>query len=385
MSSLYEQIYSFILNGIKDGQYKKGDRIPTEIELAKQFNVSRITSKKALDLLAEQHIIERFQGKGSFISSSLPDLNNLILDEKVKGANSEFENLIGLIISDFTDTYGLDLVKAIEKRSSEHEYNLVLKRSFGDEEEEKKAINSFVKMGVKGIIILPAQGVHYNNELLRLVVEQYPLVLIDRYLKGIPASSVSIDNKEAARVITKYLLDNGHSEIAYISPPAEGTSSLEERLMGLHVAFSEKGKHLNPDYILSEIQSTKPKNIFHNKHQAFGETDQQKIQQFIRKNQKISTIICSEFEIAVLLVKVLEMEGKKVPKDISVVCFDSPPAYLNSHLFTHVQQNQEMMGFKAVDLLIEQLNGNKTPLDCKIDFRLVKGKSTILKREGNYE
>ncbi|WHY86030.1 GntR family transcriptional regulator [Neobacillus novalis] len=372
MSSLYEQIYSFILDGIKEGQMKKGDKIPTEKELADQFNVSRITSKKALDMLAEQNIIERFKGKGSFVSSELPS----VLEKKDLDSTSEQEELIGLIIPDFTDTYGLELFRAIEKRSSENNYNLVIKRTYGDEDLEKKAINSLVKIGVKGMIIYPVQGVHYNSELIRLVLEKYPLVLVDRYLKGIPASSVSINNKEATKEVTKHLIESGQKHIAFMSPRSEGTSSLEERLMGFYAAFSEKGIPLNPDYLVTEIQSTRPVSIYRECDKDLEETDRQTIEHFISNNPKVSTILCSEFEIAVLLVKILKELGKKVPEDFSVICFDSPPSYMDAPIFTHIKQNQEMMGFKAVDLLVEQLQGNRIPYDCKVDYCLVEGKST---------
>lgn len=43
---LYEQIYNDIIEGIENGTYKKGDRLPSEKELSEKYCVSRITSKK---------------------------------------------------------------------------------------------------------------------------------------------------------------------------------------------------------------------------------------------------------------------------------------------------------------------------------------------------
>jgi DNA-binding GntR family transcriptional regulator len=42
---LYEQLYKYIVGEIKEGKLKNGDRVPSEKDLAAQFNVSRITSK----------------------------------------------------------------------------------------------------------------------------------------------------------------------------------------------------------------------------------------------------------------------------------------------------------------------------------------------------
>src|SRR5690625_3342658 len=75
---LYEKIYKDLLEKITEGEFKYGDRVPSEKELAKKFNVSRITSKKALDILAEYKVIERIRGKGSFVLNNQP---NMLLNE----------------------------------------------------------------------------------------------------------------------------------------------------------------------------------------------------------------------------------------------------------------------------------------------------------------
>ncbi|AFM00284.1 MULTISPECIES: FadR/GntR family transcriptional regulator [Desulfitobacterium] len=68
--SIPEQIAEIIKDNIITGQLKLGDRLPGEIELAEQLGVSRSTLREALDLLEEQQIIYRKQGKqgGSFIT-----------------------------------------------------------------------------------------------------------------------------------------------------------------------------------------------------------------------------------------------------------------------------------------------------------------------------
>ncbi|MDV2887633.1 substrate-binding domain-containing protein, partial [Alkalihalophilus pseudofirmus] len=110
--------------------------------------------------------------------------------------------------------------------------------------------------------------------------------------------------------------------------------------------------------ILANIRSTMHKGIFFNKKQEYEQIDLENIEHFIGSNPAISAIICSEFEIAVLLNKVLGKTGKRIPEDISIICFDSPPNYIHPPLFTNIQQDQRMMGFKAVELLHEQLAGN---------------------------
>ena len=60
---MYETIYNDLLEGIRNGTYPAGSRLPSEKELAGQYGVSRITSKKALELLAERGMISRMPGR----------------------------------------------------------------------------------------------------------------------------------------------------------------------------------------------------------------------------------------------------------------------------------------------------------------------------------
>ncbi|MFC7393965.1 GntR family transcriptional regulator [Scopulibacillus cellulosilyticus] len=64
---LYEQLKSIIKEEISRGVYKYGDRIPTEIELCEKYGVSRITARRAVSDLVEENILDRQQGKGTFV------------------------------------------------------------------------------------------------------------------------------------------------------------------------------------------------------------------------------------------------------------------------------------------------------------------------------
>jgi DNA-binding transcriptional regulator YhcF (GntR family) len=66
---LYKQIYEYLLENIKSGTWHADKPIPSENELSRQFKVSRITIKQALDMLVEKGIVYRIQGRGTFIST----------------------------------------------------------------------------------------------------------------------------------------------------------------------------------------------------------------------------------------------------------------------------------------------------------------------------
>lgn len=65
--SISDQVYDIIVKKIADGEWKKGDKIPSEIELAQELKVSRSTLKMALQKLNTLGIIETRVGEGSFV------------------------------------------------------------------------------------------------------------------------------------------------------------------------------------------------------------------------------------------------------------------------------------------------------------------------------
>jgi GntR family transcriptional regulator len=64
---LYWQLYEDLRSSIESGHYKVGDQLPTEADLSRAYSVSRITVKHALRLLVQDNLVERIQGKGTFV------------------------------------------------------------------------------------------------------------------------------------------------------------------------------------------------------------------------------------------------------------------------------------------------------------------------------
>ncbi len=372
---LYQQIYNYIIENIKSGQLKAGDKVPSEKELSEKFSVSRITSKKALDLLAQHQIIHRIRGKGSYISDKPHNVDpekEIVQDTDVLDDNI----LIGAIFPDFDSAFGSKLLKSIEQKASEYKVSLVIKRTHGLIAGEEKAILSLVELGVKGLIIFPVDSEQYNREMLKLILEGFPVVVVDRDLKGIYTSTVMTDNKQAALQLTEYLFELGHEHISFISPPPKRTSTVDERLQGFQKAFLKHGLRYNTDYLLTEITSSLPPVIQSENYLAVLENDIETIKKLIMDHPQITAFVASEYGIAVTLKKALLMLEKQIPHDYSIVCFDCPDDPFDSPMFTHIRQMETEMGMTAVNLLMSQLKGDHVPMHTVMNYTLVKGRST---------
>ena len=68
-SPLYQQIKGLILQSLQQGEWKPGEVIPSEFDLAARYKVSQGTVRKAIDELAAENLVMRRQGKGTFVST----------------------------------------------------------------------------------------------------------------------------------------------------------------------------------------------------------------------------------------------------------------------------------------------------------------------------
>jgi len=68
-SPLYQQIKALILQSLQAGEWKPGEPIPSEIELAARYRVSQGTVRKAIDELSAENLVVRRQGKGTFVAT----------------------------------------------------------------------------------------------------------------------------------------------------------------------------------------------------------------------------------------------------------------------------------------------------------------------------
>ena len=383
---LYEQLYRFVLGEIEGGRFTAGARVPSEKELAEQFGVSRITSKHALEKLAQDGVIQRARGRGSFVSTGEGAAADATLsnDHPSGGAGSR-PRLVGLLIPDASDTFGSHLVRTIERQLRSRQIRPILCRTEGQRELEEKAIEDCLALGVEGMIILPVYGEYYNERLLRLVLDHYPIVLIDRYLRGIPATSVCTDNRRAAEDLTNYLVSLGHRHFAFITPPPAGTSSIEDRLLGIMTALAEHAAQFNGEegviyahFTLPGALTPAPQNI---------EVDAGARRTYALRHPHVTAYIACEQPMALLALRELAAIGRTVPASCAVACFDSPHSLLDGTPLTYIKQEEEAMGCEAVVLLLAQVEGREAPLHVATPHHLVRGQSTcytILRRSKRY-
>jgi DNA-binding LacI/PurR family transcriptional regulator len=377
---MYEQIFDALREDIISLKYKSGERIPSEKELCEQYNVSRITSKKALELLTTEGYIIRKPGKGSFVNEfmgvkEVTNHSEATLPTLTSPTSSTIKTnkklLIGLVITTFDDSYGTELIYGMEEASRENDCYLIIRRSFGIAAQEEKTITQFLEMGIDGLIIFPAQGEYFSAEILKLVISKFPFVLVDRYLKGISASSISSDNVQAAKVASNYLFELGHKHIGLLTQPSINTTAIEERIEGFIAAHAENGIVADRSLWLENITSTMPNEF----DPSSRERDIEMIQQHIQQHPEITALFAIEYTIAQYAYEAAQRLGLSVPEDISIICFDSPLRN-DAYQFTHVRQNQQAIGKQAIESVLKLNNNEVVPSRVMLEAPLIVGKTT---------
>lgn len=357
--SLYRSIYKDLKKKIIDGVYKIDDCLPTEDELTKQYFTSRITIKKAMQLLVQEGYVIRYPGRGTFVSKKFKEnaLDNTSL------------NLVGLILSNVSSAFGLELLISIERELSELGYNVVFKNSKGNIELETKYVDELINMGCRGLIIQPVHDEYYNERLIFHHFNGFPIVLVDRDFTGMQLHCVRTDNFEATQKATKMLFDKGHDKIAFICGKDSGVSSIENRKNGFQSAFFYNQKFLREQYVASILKC--PNTDF---TKDDFEEDVQSVIKFLNREKEITCLFASEFTVCKIIYEAIKKMNKSIPSDYSLITFDYCLGLVNPNI-ARIIQDQKEMGKIAVSVLDKLINKENVALKLFSSYNIYQGNS----------
>lgn len=349
---LYLQIREYITDQIQNKVWLAGDRLPSENDLVTQFKVSRITVKNALSKLIEEGVIFRIQGKGSFVS---PDVSGEPMIYEFKHGKNTKHQLVAFLIPRLSNTFTARLLDSIETELALNGYRVIFCKTHDSQELEKQILREMIQLDVKGIIIFPVEGESYSEEILRMNLNHFPFVVVDRYFRGIETNSVCTDNFEGARMATDMLISLGHRQIGFISNRFAGTTSIEDRLAGYERALADCGIAIEHRLRIVEFEAEQVNTILDE-----GIPDEQtvlEIQDFISRNPDMTAIFALNPAFGLTTIKAIMGLNLRVPEDISVIFFDNyEMSTLSTIPPTYVGQEEREIGKEAVRLLVSVIN-----------------------------
>lgn len=279
-----------------------------------------------------------------------------------KTRHEQKNEIVALFVGDVRNPYFADLTYCLQSELTEQGFTVML---FNPEFEESKEIH-FLRMAHRyhwsGVISMSAiQNDRLLHELERL---DCPTVLLNRSIDGFKGSTVIIDNFQAGYRITKHLIELGHQRIAFLAGPANSNTSAQ-RLQGFKQALA--------NYSISFDE----RDLFQGDLKM--ETGFSVARTYIKDiASRPSAIICGNDLMAIGFLQVCKENGLRVPEDLSIAGFDDiPNASLTGIDLTTVRQPTQVMGHKAVELLLRQIRKQSTgPEKVILDPELIIRKTT---------
>ena len=186
-------------------------------------------------------------------------------------------------------------------------------------------------------------------------------------MKGVQASLVDIDNEEASKMAAQHFLDEGHERIVHFAGPEYSMHSME-RVRGMRQAFSESPHVFSDDLVVQA--GAHLSDGYQTGKEYFGE---------LPVEERPTGVICYNDLVAVGLMRALGELEIDVPGEVAVIgCDDIELAQYVSTSLTSIRIPKFEMGYRAVDILINQVELDQTPAPEKIhlDAELMQREST---------
>jgi LacI family transcriptional regulator len=315
--------------------------MPTITDVARKAGVSTSTVSHVIN--ETRYVSDQVKQR---VHAAMKDLNyqpNVI----ARSLRTRETQTVGVVVSDITNPFFTNIVRAIEDEVLKQGYNIILCDT--DEKPEREQVYLRLLMGrrVDGLIVAPSSG---NADLLQLAIESgYPTVLLDRSIPGLDADVVLSDNEGGAFDAVSYLVGIGHRRIGIIAGRLE-VSTGTDRMAGYVRAIKAHG--IPVDESLIEVAQFKREIAYEKTREMLA-----------RPDPPTALFVCNNAMTAGAMAAV-KAAGKKVPKDISVVGFDdSEWAALMDPPLTVVAQPIVELGTRAAQLLMRRISGGrvKTP------------------------
>src|SRR5215217_242770 len=233
-TALYSQLLAYFRQRILDGGLAPGARLPTELKLAQEHQISRGTVRQALNALVTEGLIERVQGSGTFVRRTPP-----VQAQALQAA----ERRIGLVLNCLDGQLDLGILVGVEHAAKSRGYQVSFAYSEENLEQQARDIARLRDDRVAGLIILPVSVLTHDESIWRLHANNIPFVLVDRYFSDLDSDYVVADNLGGGYRATEHLLILGHRRIAFAYPHLGDlqTSSVHDRWLGYRKALEVYG------------------------------------------------------------------------------------------------------------------------------------------------
>ena len=357
-TSKYREIAETLRREILNGKYDETGIVPSEMQIARRFGVSRSTSIRVMIELQKLGLIERLRGSGTKLS------------EGVRNMTGSF----GMIVPGWRTVEIMGPISAaITEAVREAGYDLLSNTISGADEYARavsafRVAENFAQQHVAGVFIEPIELLPNSYGLTMEIISAFdvariPVVLIDRDIVPHPQRSrydlVGIDNMRAGFLVGEHMVEKGAGRIAFFMHD-NSASTIIARCRGVIAAANSAGVKMS----LQDVCIADPE-------------DAETVRRFIAKRRP-RAIVCGNDLTAAQLLQTLRKLELRVPADILIAGFDDVRhSKLVVPRLTTVRQPCVEIGRTAVRVMLERLrNRDAAPCSVTLDCELVRREST---------
>ena len=251
-------------------------------------------------------------------------------------------NTIGVVVPEFTNPFYPEIMRGMEDVARRSGYSVIFCDSYEDRDLDHTHLSMLVSRRVDGVLMAPADPYDARDLLTR---HRIPFVFFDRVPRGFPGPAVIIDNIEASRNATRYLIGLGHERNA-VATWLPQLPAMVERVEGFRQALQEAHLPLRPEYIRWVDFSL--------------ESAYQCGLELMRLPEPPTAIFCCNNKMTLGVMRALGALHISCPETVSVLGFDDFDWAANiSPRLTTVAQPTYEMGKQAMQLLMQKLDGEK--------------------------
>ncbi|WP_372629902.1 GntR family transcriptional regulator [Cohnella sp.] len=337
---MYRHIMNDIKRKIETGELKAHDPLPTQIDLAKEYNTSEITSRRALSDLVQEGYVYRIRGKGTFIQESVASAGPKPI-RTIFFAHKNHE------VSDFTHPFFTDMFEGIKAACDEsgiafHMWNI------GEDYELPQDPGA-------GIILLTTMDSFDQSRLSAWQQEKRRIVTVHFYYPHLGIPYVIVDNLTGGYLATQHLLSLGHRRIGVI---LTGNSILEInqefslRLQGYRLALSQRQISFDPELVAIMSGDHERVSMGNDGFRRLMSLDDPPTAIFATSDYKAMGAVYAAKEL-----------GMKVPEEVSIMGYDDVKVskYTYPTLST-VNQNTYKLGQRAAEILLYEMKDGENRL-----------------------
>lgn len=353
--SKYQTLADTLRAHIKAGKYVNAVTLPSEFAIAQEYQVSRQTVRHALNILAQDGLIETRQGSGSHI---------------IRTASNSSRHSVAVIVTYIGDYVFPGILREIEGVLSQQECTFIIYATRNQVANERKILTRILEQPVDGIIVEATKSALPNPNLdlyQRMMASNIPIVFMHGYYTDLPEAHFVLDaNYDGGLTLAHYLADKGHTRIGGIfkSDDIQG----HRRYAGYAAGLKERGLELLDQDVFWFSTKTK---------ETFLDGDDTLIRSFFDATLgMVDSFICYNDEIAYFFEQQLQKRGVRIPEDVALVSFDdSNLCKLSPIPITSLSHGSENTGRTAAQMMLKLLEG-KHCQSVQLPWKLVERASS---------